>query len=146
MATTTTIFDKNWKPGTGGANYNFTFVDRSDEVKNAMEKGIHQALQAIGQQWIKNVTYQIRSGFGKPIIQTGALVNSMQFDVDIKNQVVYVGSSVEHSTYVELGTPKMPARPYLNTSILQYISDYEKAVKSVLGDGWKVSAGGYMHG
>ena len=46
---------------------------------------------------------------------------------------VYIGSNVEYSPYVELGTYKMASRPFLRNAINDHLDDY----KRILQDGLK---------
>lgn len=142
MAKQTTIITPGAKYGSGEVDWHFTFIDHSDEVLNALQKGINEALKEIGLRWVEHVKHEILYGYGKPIVDTGELINSMQFEVNIANKSVKVGSNAKHAPWVNNGTNKMPARPFLNSSIMNYIHDYENAVKSVLGSGWSVSASG----
>lgn len=118
------------------------FKDNSAQVKSLYEQKVREALERIGLVWLKNVTDAINSGFGKPIVDTGRLRASMKYEVDFSNKRVIVGSDISDPPYpifVELGTIKMPARPFLRKSIMERIGDYEKAVKDTLGSGWSVS-------
>lgn len=55
-----------------------------------------------------------------PHKRTGTLGRSMQVDLSrIKNLVVRVGSHLKYSRYLEFGTSKMRARPWLRPAVHQ---------------------------
>lgn len=100
-------------------------------IKNMMEKKIEQALHRIGIKWIEKVTPLVP-------VDTSNLQKSMKYKVDIEKKCVYVGTNVFYATFVELGTYKQTAQPYLKPSILDYKKDYQDEVRKVLGSDWKV--------
>ena len=48
------------------------------------------------------------------------------------NHTVYIGTNVEYAPYVELGTKKMNARPFLKPAMENHMDDYRTIIKSVL--------------
>ena len=120
-----------------------TFKDNSKQVLAQMDKLISEALERIGLEWIKQVTEIINSRYGKPIVDTGKFRQSMSYKVDIPNKKVIVGSTLRdppYSIYIELGTAKMQARPWLKPSVMEFIPLYQEIVEDTLGKGWTVSA------
>lgn len=57
-------------------------------------------------------------------VRTGNLRDSI--DMKISGDTVIVGSDVNYSIYVELGTSKMSAQPYLIPSLFQAIHELER--------------------
>lgn len=49
-----------------------------------------------------------------------------------KENSVYIGSNVEYAKYVEGGTMKMPARPYLRPAIVNHVDEYKALVEAAL--------------
>ena len=45
---------------------------------------------------------------------------------------VYIGTNVEYAPYVEFGTSKQKAQPYLKPAVTNHIDEYKKIVKSTL--------------
>ena len=119
---------------------NIVFEDNSAQVKAMFEQKIKEALERIGLIWLKNVTNVINSRYGKPIVDTGRLRASMKYEVDFANKRVIVGSDVIYAIFVALGTIKMVGRNFMRDSIMDFIADYEKAVKDAFGSGWSVTA------
>jgi HK97 gp10 family phage protein len=50
-----------------------------------------------------------------------------------KEGEVYIGTNVEYAPYVELGTSKQKAKPYLAPAIQRHIEEYKQILKSTLG-------------
>jgi HK97 gp10 family phage protein len=75
-------------------------------------------------------TPESKSGY----VRTGRLRNSISYGVDTDEPAVYIGSNVEYAPYVELGTSKMRARPFLKPAVENYVGEYkdllEQAMKS----------------
>lgn len=55
----------------------------------------------------------------KCTVDTGTLKRSITNVVDDDEKSVTIGSNVEYAPYVELGTSKQKAKPYLNPSVIE---------------------------
>ena len=129
------------------------FQDNSQAVKAQLEKNIAKTLTALGYKWQEIVTMEInaqpqfghsqgarvtgkgrtnRPGGGMGAVDTGRLRGSMEFEVDTANKQVIVGTDVEYAPYVFMGTWKMPARPALQNSALDYANDYQAIAEDIL--------------
>ena len=62
----------------------------------------------------------------------GTLKGSITHIVDISNDCVYIGTNVEYAPYVELGTYKMDARPYLKPAGTDYTQTYNNIMEDEL--------------
>lgn len=65
-------------------------------------------------------------------VDTGRLRNSItheQFSEDTE----VIGTNVEYAPYVELGTHKMKARPYLRPAAENHTAEYKAIMKQVYG-------------
>lgn len=67
-------------------------------------------------------------------VDTGNLRNSITHATEDEGRTVVIGTSVEYAPYVELGTYKMKARPYLRPAIENHIDEYKDVVQMVLSD------------
>lgn len=78
---------------------NIKFTDNSEEVLAAMQQAALRALEKCG---------LTAEGYAKKLcpVDTGNLRNSITFNVDEKENAVYIGTNVEYAPYVELGTGK----------------------------------------
>jgi HK97 gp10 family phage protein len=60
------------------------------------------------------------------------LRNSITYQVDTEEGAVYVGTNVEYAAYVELGTSKSRAYPYLRPAAENHSSEYSQIIESEL--------------
>ena len=67
-------------------------------------------------------------------VDTGRLRNSITHQVHVNEKAVHVGTNVEYAPYVELGTKRQKAQPYLKPAITNHISEYREIFNRVLGD------------
>lgn len=67
---------------------------------------------------------------GKKGYVGGTLRNSISHTHD-KN-TVYIGTNVEYAPYVEMGTKKMAARPYLGPAIVKHVQEYKSIIEQEL--------------
>ena len=54
---------------------------------------------------------------------------------DANKKAVYIGTNVEYSSYVELGTIKMDAQPFLKPSVADHANEYRKIIEKELKNG-----------
>ena len=113
-------------------------TDNSDEFLKALPEQIEQALTAVGITAENNAKREItRAVYDTPesksgYIRTGRLRNSLTHSVEMNEKAVYIGSAVEYAAYVELGTNRMRARPYLRPAVENYTDEYKNLVKQAL--------------
>ena len=122
------------------AGIEVTLTSNKDEILEALGEQLGQAMIAIGMAAESNAKQEItkavydtpesKSGY----VRTGRLRNSISYGVDTDEPAVYIGSNVEYAPYVELGTSKMMARPFLKPAVENYAVEYkdllEQAMKS----------------
>lgn len=103
------------------------FIDRSNEVKAEMNRKIPVILEALGIEGEGNAVSEItRMG----AVDTGRLRGSISHAHDDEN--AYIGTNVEYAPYVEFGTYRMPARPFLRNAVANYTSDYKRIIEDGL--------------
>lgn len=102
---------------------NVNVQNNADLFKNALPEQIAQALEAIG---------LTAEGYAKDLcpIDTGRLMNSISHARD--DNAAYIGTNVEYAAYVELGTSKSKARPYLRPAAQDHAEEYKEIVKTAL--------------
>lgn len=121
-----------------------------DDHDRKMEKAMEKALRLVGGQ-AERYAKELISDMGA--VDTGFLRNSITFALDGEtanaaeysddaekqhgeyegetpserggNRAVYIGTNVYYAPYVEYGTRKMEARPFLSQSIQEHKSDFE---------------------
>lgn len=118
-------------------NIEISLTDNSDLIKDALEDQVEQALIAVGITAENNAKREITRAVydtpeSKTYIRTGRLRNSLTHSVAMDEKAVYIGSAVEYAAYVELGTSRMRARPYLRPAVANYTDEYKNLVKQAL--------------
>ena len=118
-------------------------VDNTDEILGELDDAINRALEAIGMQVENYAKMELEkpkehasAPKGKDIIRpnvdTGVLVNSITHQVSPQEQAVYVGTNVEYAPYVELGTVRMKARPFLRPAAENHKAEYKAILENEL--------------
>lgn len=67
-------------------------------------------------------------------VDTGNLRNSITHATEDNGHTVVIGSNVEYAPYVELGTRRMKAKPYLRPAIENHIDEYKGVLQTVLSE------------
>lgn len=66
-------------------------------------------------------------------VRTGTLRNSITHTSPVEDsdgkRSVYIGTNVFYAPFVELGTVKMAARPYLRPAVERYLDEYRRVVE-----------------
>ena len=65
-------------------------------------------------------------------VDTGRLRASISHDTD--DDTMYLGTNVEYAPYVELGTSRMDAQPYLRPAIENHMDEYKDIMNDVLSE------------
>ena len=114
-----------------GGNVKVTIIDNSDKIKGAFARQMQAALEEVGQEAESNAVIEVdRAVYDTPMrggyIRTGSLRNSITHAKDA--HAAYVGSNLEYAPYVEMGTSKMAARPFIKPAVENYMDDYKEIV------------------
>lgn len=99
--------------------------DHTAEVLAKLKAGIRQALEESG-NIIENAAAD------RAPVDTGRLKNSITHQVTGDTEV-QIGSAVEYAKYVECGTSRMGAKPYLKPAATESVGKVEQAFKNALG-------------
>lgn len=119
-------------------------VNNAEEVKEALKEAIQKALTEIGMQ-VENYATMLCP------VDTGRLRGSITFATASENDSprepaeasdgvqetpdensVVIGTNVEYAAYVEMGTSKMDARPYLEPAVMNHVDEYQQMVEECL--------------
>lgn len=102
--------------------------DNSEEVSRGIVRAIDRALEEIG---------MAAEGYAKRAcpVDTGNLRNSIAHAVESAEDAVYVGTNVEYAPYVELGTRRMAAQPFLRPAATEHGGTYREILRRNLSDG-----------
>lgn len=107
---------------------NVNVTSNKDLIEQATTEQIERALEAIGLQ---------AEGYAKMLcpVDTGRLRNSITHAVDASEQKVYVGTNVEYAAYVEMGTSRTKAQPYLQPAVNNHLDEYASMAEYFLKNG-----------
>lgn len=108
-------------------NVTFDMDNNIGVVKEELASKIPNILEALGIEAEGNAVSEITE---MEAVDTGRLRASISHAVD--GDDVYIGTNVEYGPYVELGTSKMAARPFLHDGVANYTDDYKAIVESYL--------------
>lgn len=103
----------------------YELKDNSEEVKSLMTSALARALEKIG---------LVAEGYAKRLcpVDTGRLRNSITHADD--GEAEYIGTNVEYAPYVELGTSRTRAQPYLKPAVVDHANEYKEIVEAEMQD------------
>lgn len=103
-------------------------TDNSGQVVEALQDACLRALEKCG---------LAGEGYAKMLcpVDTGNLRNSITHRVDEAETAAYIATPTSYAAFVELGTVKQPAQPYLKPAITDHVSEYENIIKNELTSG-----------
>jgi HK97 gp10 family phage protein len=137
------------------ADVEFTLKSNKDLLKDQTEDAIITALQACGVQAQAHATAEITA---QGAVDTGRLRASITYAVsgdparqhsysddqgngytqtiegagESTDHTLYLGTNVVYASFVENGTQKMPARPFIRPAIENFLSEYQQIFTQVL--------------
>lgn len=101
--------------------------NNAEAFKAAMNAAVARALEEVG---------LVAEGHAKAAcpVDTGRLRNSITHVVDPDGHGVSIGTNVEYGRYVELGTSRAKAQPFLHPAATEHAEEYEAIMRAALGD------------
>lgn len=105
-------------------------VNVSIQIDSRAEEALREkegAIERILEQW--GLLAERNAKMYCPV-DTGRLRNSISHAAD--DDTMYVGTNVEYAAYVELGTKRMKAQPYIEPSIMNHIDEYKQIAEQEL--------------
>lgn len=126
-------------------------TDNSDEILSRMDSTIEVALEKIGlaaegyaKRLCRVVTGRLRNsithatatypGVGTYEDNEGNVFDDATADGTPEKNTVYIGTNVEYAPYVELGTSRTSARPYLKPAVVDHAAQYKKIFEDSMKD------------
>lgn len=111
-----------------------TLEVNKDLFKQAKDEAVRRGLEKIGQAAETYAKALCPVGTpestGIPGYMGGTLRGSISHDND--EDTVYLGTNIEYAPYVEMGTVKMEARPYLRPAITDNLEEYKAVFEAEL--------------
>ena len=100
----------------------YSYKDNTDEVLKGLSDAVERALTRIGLE---------AEGYAKKEcpVDTGNLRNSITHEVVQSEKAVYIGTNVEYAAYVELGTVRTKAKPYLKPAATEHSTVYKRIME-----------------
>ena len=99
-----------------------TFQSNGEEIGELFEQACERALTRIGLQCESFVKKEFP-------VDTGNLRNSVSNRVEMSERSAYIGTNVEYSPYVELGTSKAAAQPFLKPAATEHNGAYKRIIE-----------------
>lgn len=101
------------------------FKDNSGKVLDDFKAAVLRGLEQIG---------MAAEGYAKDLcpVDTGNLRNSISHAVDEGGDAVYIGSNVSYAVFVETGTVKQTAQPYLKPAATEHSETYKRIMEEEL--------------
>lgn len=119
---------KRIQKSSGGGDFHVTIdsLNLTDDVTRELRLAIHRALVTIG---------LVAEGYAKRLcpVDTGRLRNSITFYTE--DNAVHIGTNVEYAQFVEEGTSKQKAQPYLRPAVENHLDKYRAIVEKELKGG-----------
>lgn len=99
--------------------------DHSDEIIDILRETKLAALEECG---------LVAEGFAKRLcpVDTGNLRNSITHTVS--GETAYIGTNVEYAAYVEMGTTRTVAKPYLKPAVADNADVYKQILYNYMGE------------
>ena len=104
---------------------NIFFKDNSNLVLSALEDALNRSLEKIGERAEELAKKECP-------VDTGRLRDSITHTVNTEAKTVTVSSDVEYSPYVELGTSKMPPKPFLKPAMMESAKELSQILEREL--------------
>lgn len=125
---------------------NFYFESNRDEVEKACAEAIYRSLEAVGLRAEGDVKQEItkpkkhkswdkKHAKVRGSVDTGTLRNSITHEARPSQEAVLIGTPTEYASFVEFGTSKSPAYPFLRpaltnpTNVNRYKNIFETYLK-----------------
>lgn len=98
--------------------------DNSDEFRDGLDAALTRALEKVG---------LVAEGYAKRLcpVDTGRLRNSITHAME-GSEAVVIGTNVEYGPYVELGTSRQKAQPFLRPAAQDHVGEYRRIIEGEL--------------
>lgn len=101
------------------------FKSHLTEVLQGLKSAKSNGLEAVGMRAETHAKHRCP-------VDTGRLRNSINYAVDMSEEAVYIGTNVEYAPYVELGTSRQRAQPFLRPAATEHGAEYRRILEAAL--------------
>lgn len=102
--------------------------DNAKQIAADIDNAVTKALYQIG---MKAEGYAMQAC----PVDTGRLRNSIVYQIDTAESAVYIGTNVPYAEYVEMGTHKTAAQPFLRPAANNHMTQYQGILRKCLQSG-----------
>lgn len=99
--------------------------DNTDEIKHITREAVITGLMAVGIQACNYAELLCP-------VNTGRLRASIIYGVDESEMCAEIGTNVEYASYVEYGTSKTPAQPFIKPAVNNHAAEYKAIFQDYL--------------
>ena len=103
----------------------YKFELHKDEVLQQLSRAVATALDVCG---------LLGEGYAMKIcpVDTGHLRRSISYTVREDEQAAYIGTNVTYAPFVELGTRRQKAQPYLKPAVSDHTKQYKRIIEKAM--------------
>ncbi len=101
------------------------FNSHLDEINDETKRKVKDWLEAVGLD--ASSTARERAPH-----RTGALRNSLTYQVDANGDKVYVGTNIPYAIYQEVGTSRIAGKHYLEFGVTAHKAEYQAMLEQAL--------------
>lgn len=98
----------------------------TEELIGRLPQAVSSALDAAGHSAESHVRHQMLTGYAQPVLDTGALMDSISHIVE--ENTLHVGSPLSYAGPVHDGTAFVSGKPYLQDGMLAAAEDMASAI------------------
>lgn len=122
---------------------NFNIEINADAIASELNNSSNQAIRAAIEEF-KNTALSVEKSAKQNIkrnrtVDTGRLLGSVKTNIkqDYAGVEAEVGTNVEYANYIEYGTYKMGAKPFLNPAFDEETANLEDRIRQVIRDAFR---------
>lgn len=103
--------------------FNLNIIDNSQAFLDALPDVMREALSEIGERAVSYAKDDVA-------VDTGATRDSIDYSVD--GNTLTLGANTPQALFVEIGTQRMPARPYLRPALEEHGDEYKDLTEKAM--------------
>ena len=108
------------------------YKDHAERVRVQLDAAVLAALERMGAAAVEHVRRTMLTGYGAPVVDTGALMADVGWDADART--LRIGNTLSYAAPVHDGTLHTAARPYLTDGVARALGDMEALCRETLAE------------